>query len=50
MLSKKANKPRKEIEKILKRQTLGFLGLSMDGRPYVVPLTYGYREGKIFFH
>ena len=26
------------------------LGLSLDGRPYVVPLNYSYFEGKIFFH
>jgi nitroimidazol reductase NimA-like FMN-containing flavoprotein (pyridoxamine 5'-phosphate oxidase superfamily) len=39
-----------EMEKILREQTMGFLGLSMDGVPYVLPLTYGYVKGKILFH
>jgi uncharacterized protein len=39
-----------EMEKILRGQTMGFLGLSMDGVPYVLPLTYGYVKGKILFH
>ena len=39
-----------EMERILREETLGYLGLSMDGMPYVVPLNYGYVEGKILFH
>ncbi len=39
-----------EMEKILKKETMGFLGLSMDGMPYVLPLTYIYVKGKILFH
>jgi len=50
MSSKKFNTSRKEMEKILREETVGYLGLSMDGRPYVVPLNYGYVEGKILFH
>jgi nitroimidazol reductase NimA-like FMN-containing flavoprotein (pyridoxamine 5'-phosphate oxidase superfamily) len=41
---------RKRIEGILRKETLGFLGLSMNGMPYVVPLNYGYSEGRILFH
>lgn len=39
-----------EIEGILRRETLGFLGVSVDDTPYVVPLTYCYADGKIIFH
>jgi len=41
---------REEIEGILRGETMGFLGLSVDGMPYVVPLTYGYVDGRILFH
>ncbi len=39
-----------EIEKILYEETVGYLGLSKDGIPYVVPLNYAYAAGKIVFH
>lgn len=48
--TKKFNQSREEMEKILRVETMGFLGLSMDGMPYVVPMTYGYSNGKILFH
>jgi nitroimidazol reductase NimA-like FMN-containing flavoprotein (pyridoxamine 5'-phosphate oxidase superfamily) len=41
---------RAEMEKILREETIGYLGLSMDGKPYVVPLNYCYLEGRILFH
>jgi nitroimidazol reductase NimA-like FMN-containing flavoprotein (pyridoxamine 5'-phosphate oxidase superfamily) len=41
---------RKEMEEILRGQTLGFLGLAAGGEPYVVPLTYAYCGGRIIFH
>ena len=41
---------RDEMETILREETIGYLGLSMDGNPYVVPLNYGYVAGKIIFH
>ena len=41
---------REEIEEILKQETIGYLGLSTDGMPYVVPLNYGYIGGKVIFH
>jgi nitroimidazol reductase NimA-like FMN-containing flavoprotein (pyridoxamine 5'-phosphate oxidase superfamily) len=39
-----------EMESILHRETFRFLGLSVDGVPYVVPLNYGYIKGRILFH
>ncbi|MDR1640443.1 MAG: pyridoxamine 5'-phosphate oxidase family protein [Clostridiales bacterium] len=43
-----------EIIAILKRNQVGRLGLSLDGKPYVVPLNYGFlHEGgkvSIYFH
>jgi len=39
-----------EMEALLRQETLGNLGLSADGRPYVVPLNYVYAEGRIIFH
>lgn len=41
---------RVEMEKILHEETLGYLGLSLDDKPYVVPLNYVYAQGKIMFH
>lgn len=41
---------REEMERILGEETLGYLGLSIDGQPYVVPLNYAYSGGKIVFH
>jgi nitroimidazol reductase NimA-like FMN-containing flavoprotein (pyridoxamine 5'-phosphate oxidase superfamily) len=49
-LIKNIIKSREEIEKILKKQTMGFLGMCNDGMPYVIPLTYVYTSGKIIFH
>lgn len=41
---------RQEMEELLREETIGYLGLSMDGDPYVVPLNYAYVEGSILFH
>ena len=41
---------REEMEKLLREEEIGYLGLSLDGNPYVVPLNYHYEDGKIFFH
>jgi nitroimidazol reductase NimA-like FMN-containing flavoprotein (pyridoxamine 5'-phosphate oxidase superfamily) len=38
------------MEKILEEETFGFLGLTVDGEPYVVPLNHAYVEGRILFH
>ena len=50
MLSKNIINSREEMEEILRKETMGFLGLCMDRIPYVVPLTYAYVEGRILFH
>jgi len=36
---------RREMEALLREETIGYLGLAMDGAPYVVPLNYAY-EGR----
>ncbi len=42
---------RQEMETILREVGMGFLGLSdPSGVPYVVPLNYGYVDGRILFH
>ena len=41
---------REEMEQILSEETVGHLGMSADGQPYVVPLNYCYVEGRILFH
>jgi nitroimidazol reductase NimA-like FMN-containing flavoprotein (pyridoxamine 5'-phosphate oxidase superfamily) len=38
------------MEKLLVEERVGYLGLVNDKKPYVIPLTYGYSEGKIIFH
>jgi nitroimidazol reductase NimA-like FMN-containing flavoprotein (pyridoxamine 5'-phosphate oxidase superfamily) len=50
MASRKFQESLDEIEKILCEETVGYLGLSKDGIPYVVPLNYAYAAGKIVFH
>jgi nitroimidazol reductase NimA-like FMN-containing flavoprotein (pyridoxamine 5'-phosphate oxidase superfamily) len=39
-----------EIEQFLTCARVGRLGLSLEEGPYIVPVGYGYAEGKIFFH
>ena len=41
---------REEMEQILQQETIGYLGLAQESKPYVVPLNYGYMDGKILFH
>lgn len=50
MPSGRSDESREEMEEILHEEMVGYLGLSMDGMPYVVPLNYAYVEGKILFH
>jgi nitroimidazol reductase NimA-like FMN-containing flavoprotein (pyridoxamine 5'-phosphate oxidase superfamily) len=38
------------MEEILCEEEVGYLGLSVAGQPYVVPLNYAYVEGRILFH
>ena len=39
-----------EMERLLREEEIGYLGLCLDGKPYVVPLNYHYADGKIWFH
>jgi hypothetical protein len=39
-----------EMELVLKKQLHGRLGLCIEGEPYVVPVSYMYSEGAIYFH
>jgi uncharacterized protein len=41
---------RGEMENLLREEEIGYLGLSLKGEPYVVPLNYHYSDGKIYFH
>jgi nitroimidazol reductase NimA-like FMN-containing flavoprotein (pyridoxamine 5'-phosphate oxidase superfamily) len=50
MPSREFKESREEMEETLREETVGYLGLCMDGMPYVVPLNYAYVEGKILFH
>ena len=48
---KKQALTRAECEEVLARGTHGVLALAGDdGYPYAVPLSYDWREGKLFFH
>lgn len=39
-----------EVEEALREAAVGRLGTCSGGRPYVVPLSFVYHEGKIYFH
>ena len=41
---------RKEIEDILRQSTVCRLALIDSGRPYLVPLCFGYDAGVLYFH
>jgi hypothetical protein len=41
---------RAAIEDILHRATVCRLGLCADDQPYVVPLSFGYVEGRLYIH
>ena len=40
----------KTIEEILKNSTIVRFAMVDDGKPYIVPLNYGYREGSLYIH
>jgi hypothetical protein len=40
----------KEVEAVLREAEVGRLGTCVDGRPYVVPLSFAYCDGRILFH
>jgi uncharacterized protein len=39
-----------EMEELLNEMDFGFLGLSNDDRPYVIPISYAYRENRLYLH
>jgi len=39
-----------EMQRLLKKCSHGRLGLALQNEPYVVPVSYGYDQGRIFFH
>ena len=39
-----------EIEQIVRRSLVCRLGLSEKNRPYIVPLSFGFRDGTLYFH
>lgn len=41
---------KEEMERILREEDLGRLGLAADNEPYIVPINYTYCDGRIFFH
>jgi len=41
---------RDEMERFLEKCFYGKLGLAFQNEPYVVPVSYRYAKGKIFFH
>jgi len=41
---------RLEMESIIHSATVCRLGCADDGRPYIVPLSFGYRDGAIYIH
>ncbi|MCR1900272.1 pyridoxamine 5'-phosphate oxidase family protein [Irregularibacter muris] len=51
MRRKKQLLSKDKIEEILNTCTSGVLGVNGDnGYPYTVPISYAYKDGKIFFH
>ena len=51
MRRKRQELPQEECEKILNHATAGVLSVLGDGGyPYGVPLSYAYKDGKIYFH
>lgn len=46
----KAIQDRDQLEKILREATICRLGMAVKGLPYVVPLSYGYQAGVLYFH
>lgn len=48
--TEKEIKDRQTIESILERAKVCRLGLCSDGVPYVVPLSFGYEDHRLYFH
>ena len=41
---------REEIESIIRKADVCRLAFSVDNRPYIVPLNFGYKGGCLYFH
>jgi hypothetical protein len=41
---------RAELEEVLRAATVMRLGLAVEDVPYVVPLNFGYEDGRVYFH
>jgi nitroimidazol reductase NimA-like FMN-containing flavoprotein (pyridoxamine 5'-phosphate oxidase superfamily) len=50
MPSAESSEARREMERILREEKIGYLGISTVGPPYVIPLNYAYAGGAILFH
>ena len=48
--AEKEIKDPREVEAVLREAEVGRLGTCADGRPYVVPLSFAYGDGRILFH
>lgn len=49
-MPKKWMREKAEMEKLLDELEFGYLGLSRDGKPYVIPISFAYKEDKIYLH
>lgn len=38
------------IASVIRSSTVCRLGMSDDGQPYVIPMSFGYRDGALYFH
>ncbi|MBU0514220.1 MAG: pyridoxamine 5'-phosphate oxidase family protein [Proteobacteria bacterium] len=43
-------KDRATVEAVLKKAVYLTLGLCRQGEPYVVPVSFGYADGRLYFH
>jgi len=48
--SEREIKDRKEIEAIIERADVCRLGLSDDNMPYIIPMNFGYKDNRLYFH
>ncbi|KAJ5078475.1 cytoplasmic protein-related [Anaeramoeba ignava] len=46
----KEMKDRKEIEEVIEKSKVCRLGLSVENKPYVVPMSFGYANNTLYFH
>ena len=43
-------KDRQAIEAVIERAQICRIGLSENGKPYIVPMNFGYRDNCLYFH